>query len=102
MIQSGLPKYFWPFSLLTATHIVNRLPTLVLNWKTPYESLYGKPPDYLNKKTFGCLCYAFNVKPHKGKFDTRAQKCVFIGFSPGQKAHKLYSLDSKQIIVLEM
>lgn len=30
---------------------------------------------------------------------THVLKSVFIGFSPGQKAHKLYSLDSKQVIV---
>lgn len=47
----------------------------------------------------GCLSNATNVRPHKGKFEPRAQKCVFIGFSPRQKAYKLYSLDSKQVII---
>lgn len=30
MIQAGLPMKFWPYSLLMATHIVNRLPTATL------------------------------------------------------------------------
>lgn len=99
MLQAALPKHLWPFSLLTATHIVNRLPTPILNWKSPYEMLYGKQPNYSLLKVFGCLCYAANTRPLKGKFDSRAQKCVFIGFSPGQKAYKLYRTDSKQIFM---
>lgn len=31
MIQSSLPGKFWPFSLLTATYIINRLPSQILN-----------------------------------------------------------------------
>lgn len=82
-----------------ATFLVNRLPTPVLNWSTPYEVLLGKRPNYSSLRTFGCLSYVTNIKPHKGKFEPRAYKCVLLGFSPCQKAYKLYELDSKQIIV---
>lgn len=82
-----------------ATYVVNRLPTAVLNQKTPYEVLHGKQPDYSNLKTFGCLSYVANVRPNKGKFDPRAEKCIFLGFNPDQKEYRLYSLDSKNIIV---
>lgn len=99
MIQANLPKWFWSYSLLTATYIINRLPSPILNWKTPYETLHGKQPNYSNLRVFGCLSYATNVGPHKGKFEPRAQKCIFIGFSPGKKAYKLYSLDSEQVII---
>lgn len=34
--QSGLPHKFWGECLLTATHIVNKLPTPVLHNKTPH------------------------------------------------------------------
>lgn len=45
------------------------------------------------------MCYASSVKPHKGKLAPRAEKYIFLGFSPGQKSYKLYSLDSRQIVV---
>ena len=41
MIQESLPRKFWGECILTATHIINRLPTSILNWKTPYEVLHG-------------------------------------------------------------
>lgn len=99
MMQANLPKYFWPFSVLMATYILNRLPSPVIKWKTPYELIFNKFPDYTSLKIFGCLCYATNTKPHKHKFETRAHKCIFLGFSPGQKSYKLYNLDSKQVMV---
>lgn len=48
---------------------------------------------------FGCLGYATNIVPHKGKFETRAHKCVFIGFTPRQKGFKLYNLDTRHVMM---
>lgn len=97
MIQGALPSQFWLFALFMATYVVNRLPTPILGWKTPYEFLFGRQLSYSSLKVFGCLCYASNVRPHKGKFEPRAEKCMF--FSTGQKAYRLYGFDSNQIIV---
>ncbi|XP_010246512.1 PREDICTED: uncharacterized protein LOC104589776 [Nelumbo nucifera] len=74
-----------------------RLPIEILDWKTPFEILYNKALEYHMLKVFGCLCYATNTKPAKDKFSTRAFKCVFIGYQPGQKAYKVYDLTSKQV-----
>ncbi|KAL0356152.1 UNVERIFIED_CONTAM: putative mitochondrial protein [Sesamum radiatum] len=99
MFESGLPRIFWADSILVATHIINKLPSSKLNWKTPFELLYKSPPSYACLKTFGCLCYATNVMPHKSKFDHRAFKCVFIGYVSGQKGYKVYDIDNKVAFV---
>ena len=82
-----------------ATHLINRIPTPILNWHTPFEVLYGHKPDYSMVKTFGCLCYITNTKPHKDKFETRSHKCVFLGYCLGKKAYKVYDIDTKQIYI---
>ena len=92
MFQSHLPKSFWGHSLLMATFIINRLPTKLLDWKTPFELLYKKKPNYEVFKTFGCLCYATNTKPNKDKFSPRAMKCIFLGYQLGHKGFKVYNL----------
>ncbi|KAL0442235.1 UNVERIFIED_CONTAM: Retrovirus-related Pol polyprotein from transposon RE1 [Sesamum radiatum] len=99
MFESNLPNYFWVESILTATHIINKLPSANLDWKSPYELLFDSPPSYTNLKTFGCLCFASNTSPHKSKFDHRAFKCIFIGCVQGQKAYKLYDLQNKTVII---
>ncbi|KAL2241232.1 UNVERIFIED_CONTAM: Retrovirus-related Pol polyprotein from transposon RE1 [Sesamum indicum] len=99
MFESHLPKHFWAESILAATFIINRLPSPTLNWKSPYELLYKTSPSYQPLKTFGCLCYAANVQPHKSKFEPRATRCVFIGYVHGQKAYKLYDIEQRSVLI---
>ena len=99
MFQSNLPKRFWGESILTATHIINRLPSSAINWKTPYFCLHKEAPNLHLLKTFGCLCFATNTLPHKTKFEERAFKSVFLGYIPGMKAYKVYALDLNKILI---
>ncbi|KAL0400903.1 UNVERIFIED_CONTAM: Retrovirus-related Pol polyprotein from transposon TNT 1-94 [Sesamum latifolium] len=94
LIHASLPTTFWGDAILTATFLINRTPTQILNWSTPYERLYGHPPTYSHLRIFGSLCYATNTFPHKTKFQHRAFKCILIGYAMNQKAYKVYDLDS--------
>ncbi|XP_070002102.1 uncharacterized protein [Nicotiana sylvestris] len=40
--------------VLTATYLINRLPSVVLKGISPYEKLHGLPPLYDHLKSFGC------------------------------------------------
>ena len=99
MFQASLPSPFWGHAILMATSIINRLPSYLLSWKTPFERLYQKPPTYDLLKVFGCLCFATITQPHRDKFSPRATRCIFLGLSPGQKAFKLYDLSTHKIFV---
>lgn len=61
--QSQLPNSFWGDFILTATHIINLLPSSLLHYKSPFEVLFNQAPDYLHLKSFGCLFYATNLNP---------------------------------------
>ncbi|KAH6790644.1 Cation efflux family protein [Perilla frutescens var. frutescens] len=41
---------------------------------------------------FGCLTFKTDVVPHKVKFDTRGDKCIFLGVSSQHKGYILYNL----------
>ena len=81
-----------------ATYLINQLPNSVLHWKSPYEVLFTRPPDYTTLRCFGCLCFATATTPHLDKFDPRASRCIFLGFQPGMKAYKLYNLLTKSVL----
>lgn len=99
MFQSALPIRFWPYSILTATWLINRLPSRILEWKSPREILFGVVPDYSMMRPFGCLAYAANLIPNRGKFDSRSIKCVFIGLDVSHKGFLLFDLDNKKILL---
>ena len=95
-IQAQLLNQFWGECALTAVHIINRLPSPILSFKTPFERLYSKPPSYSHLRVFGCLAYATNVHVSH-KFDHRAITCIFIGYPIGQKAYKLFNLSTRKL-----
>lgn len=95
--QSGLPIAFWGECILAATCLINKLPTPVLDNRTPFEVLFKKPPDYSDIKVFGCECYASVHGPDK--FASCAVRSVFLGYSHGIKGYKLLDLTTKHQFV---
>ncbi|XP_019235677.1 PREDICTED: uncharacterized protein LOC109216004 [Nicotiana attenuata] len=83
----------------TAVYLINKLPTTVLNGKSPYEKLYGRQPKVDHLRVFGCLCYASTL-PSGDKFAARAKKSLFIGYSKVYKGYRLYDLESNRFFAL--
>ena len=54
----------------------------ILNFKSPHEILFGKPPLYSSLRVFGCLCYAKNMHTQH-KFDARGKPHIFVGYPYG-------------------
>ncbi|GKC56599.1 retrovirus-related pol polyprotein from transposon TNT 1-94 [Tanacetum coccineum] len=83
IIESNVPKTFWPEALATATYLINRLPTKILKMKTPLETLteYHTLSQVLTlePKVFGCTVFAHIPKSYRDKLDPCAEKCVFCG-----------------------
>ncbi|CAM8942004.1 unnamed protein product [Rhodiola kirilowii] len=98
-IQSNMPECFWGESVLTATYIINRMPSVVLQGKSPYKVLFGTKPSYSHMRVFGSKCYVTNIQPNKSKFDPRAHICAFLGYPFGQKGYKVFDLHTHSIFV---
>nr|GEV99201.1 ribonuclease H-like domain-containing protein [Tanacetum cinerariifolium] len=96
-IKGGILLNIWSECVLTATYLINKLPTSVLNGKSSYDLVYDKPPSLNHLRSFSCLAYATILNSH-AKFGSRSKKCVLVGNSNSKKGYKLWSLDNKQII----
>ena len=91
LFTAQAPKPFLGEAVLTAAYLINRLPTQVLNKKSPVEVLSSPPALFSNPlKVFGCVCFVHNHAPTREKLDPHAIKCVFVGYSPTQKGYKCY------------
>jgi hypothetical protein len=57
LLESFVHSKFWVEALSTAIYLINRLPSQVMNFDSPYYHLYHQHPSYLNLNTFGCDCF---------------------------------------------
>ena len=97
--QANLPISFWGDCILTATHLINMLPTPVLNYKSPHEVLFHEPPDYSSLKAFGCLCYISDLYYPPDKFKPKTLRCVFLGYPFNKKGYRVMELTTKKCYI---
>ncbi|KAJ9538497.1 LOW QUALITY PROTEIN: hypothetical protein OSB04_031230 [Centaurea solstitialis] len=71
--EANLPTTFWGECVLMATYIINRIPSKVINDKTPYEVLFGRLPEYDHMRVFGCLAYYKYTETNGDKFEPRGK-----------------------------
>lgn len=96
----NVPKHFWSYGVLTATYLINRLPSRVLDFLCPLEVLQQKKPDLSHLKVFGCTCFVhLSATQRRDKLDPRAVKCVFLGYSQTQKGYRCYDTTAKRLFV---
>ena len=96
MFYMNIPKYLWGDAILTASYLINRMPTKILQYTTPQGCLKKVLPksrinSELPLKIFGCTAYVHIPKRSTSKLDPRAEKCVFVGYTPNKKGYKCFN-----------
>ena len=66
---------------------------------TPYEAWVGVKPKVKHLRVFGCDAYAHIPKDERGKFDSKARKCILVGYSSESKGYRLYNPEQRKLIV---
>ncbi|KAK1417226.1 hypothetical protein QVD17_26351 [Tagetes erecta] len=99
LFHARVPITHWVDAFSTATYIINRLPTKVLNEKSPFEMLFSITPSYTNFRVFGCCVYPYlrDYAPHK--LAPRSIPCIFLGYAPQYKGYKCFDPASSRMYV---
>ena len=102
--QTNLLISFWGDALLSATYIINRVPS------TPYELWKGEIPDLSIMRPWGCAAYIHNTSQEYEKLGLRGKKCIFIRYSEIFKGYvflgedmigRVPKFESRDVIFLE-
>ena len=104
MFESNVPKYLWGDAVLTATYLIYRMPTRVLNYRIPLDTFKTIFPacrlhTEMPLKVFGCIVFMHTPSISRSKLDPRAEKYIFVGYSPNQKGYRVFNPITKKLCV---
>ena len=97
LIDSKLPKRYWVRAVDTACYARN-LVVKDKNTQSAFENFFfSRKPRSDHLKVFGCVAYSKNHDDcKKTKFDPKATKCLFIGYSDNTTAYLLQNIKTRQ------
>jgi len=99
LFENSIPKHFWAEAVNTACYVQNRILIRPILDKTPYELWKGRKPNISYFKPFGCECYILNTRDQIGKFDSKVDKGIFLGYSDTSRGYRVYN--SRTLVVEE-
>jgi hypothetical protein len=85
MSERDISQTFWVQAIHTTVHILNKAHLRPNCDKTPYELCFGRPALIKHFKVFGSKFYIKNNDDHLGKFDSRDDKGIFLGYATNSK-----------------
>ena len=92
-----MPKSYWVRAVDTACYARN-LVVKDKNTKSAFKNFFGRKPRSDHLKVFGCVAYSKNRDASKkSKFDPKATKCLFNGYSDNTTAYLLQNIRTRQI-----
>jgi hypothetical protein len=92
MLQvAHLSKHLWAEAVAIACYLQNHSYTTSLNNIASYELWTGLRLDLTDLQIFGCPAYYHFLKERRKELDSKATKCIFIGYSSSTKGCGLYN-----------
>jgi hypothetical protein len=96
--DSKLSYMFWREAIHIVVNILNRCLLRTNHDKTTYELWKCGPATINYLKVFGSKCYIKRSEENLGKFDSRINEGIFLGYSSDSKAYRFYNLRLNKIV----
>lgn len=91
MHGNNVSARLWAGAVNTACYTINRVYVRPGTKMTPYEIWKGKPPNLSYFHVFRCICHILNETDQLGKFNSRSDEGIFLGYSMNNMAYRMYN-----------
>ncbi|GJZ71781.1 gag-pol polyprotein, partial [Tanacetum coccineum] len=99
LATASLGKSFWAEAVNTTCYVINRLPSIAVELKTPMEMWTQKPVNYSYLHIFGSPVYVMYNSQKTTKLDPKSKKCLFLGYANGVKGYHLWDSTAYKVVV---
>ncbi|KAJ9541437.1 hypothetical protein OSB04_027943 [Centaurea solstitialis] len=89
--EANLATQFWAEAVNTACYTQNRSLIVKRFRRTPYELFRNRKPSIEHLHIFGCVYYILNNKDNLGKFDSKSDDGIFLGYSSISKTYRVFN-----------
>ena len=96
--NKDVARNLWGEVINIACHMVNRVYFRPGTKKTPYELWKGRTPNVKYFKIFGSTCFILKDGENVGKFDSRSDEGIFLGYSSTSKAYWVYNKRTRKVM----
>ena len=96
--NKDVARNLWGEAINTTCHTVNRVYFRPGTKKTPYELWKGRKPNVKYFRIFGNTCFILKDRENVGKFDSRSDEGIFMGYSSTSKAYRVYNKRTMKVI----
>ena len=79
-LHAGLPKTFWVDAVSTAAYLINRGPSILMEFRLPKEVWSDKEVKFSHLKFFRCISYVHIDFDVRSKLDAKSKICFFISY----------------------
>ena len=93
-----LSKRLWVEVVNTVCHIINCVYFWPGTKKAPYELWKGRKHNVSYFYVFGSVCYILNDRERLGKFDSKSDDGIFLGYSMNSKAYSVYNMRTQTMM----
>jgi len=98
IIAKNLPLSLWAEAVNCAVYVLNRT-VWTSGAVTPYEAWTGKVPNLKHLRIFGSDAYVHTPKQFTQKFNARASKKIFVGYTEESTNYRVYDPESEKISI---
>ena len=96
--NKDVARNLWGEAVNTACHTVNKVYFRLGTKKTPYELWKGRKPNVKYFRIFESTCFILKDRENVGKFDSRSDEGIFLGYSSTSKAYRVYNKRTMKVM----